>query len=146
MAKQDVEKDFDVFLVYSKDDECAANQVIKELIRKGKKTYAHYSDGKFNPGKPIVEGIKDAVEMSKIVLILLTSNALKSNWVTLELLLSFEKAVRSGEMCIRIVLYSITDEELKGLHEIESIPKYKLDFNRDNWIESLIENMDGKYT
>ena len=141
----DVDKTFDFFVVYCKVDEVLANHVNKELLRKGKKTYVHYSDGKFNPGKPIVEGIKDAVEMSKIVLILLTSNALKSNWVTLELLLSLEKAVRSGEMCIRIVLYSITDDELKDLHGIESIPKYKLDFNRDNWIDSLIENMDGKY-
>ena len=119
------EEHYDVFIVHSSENNALAKRINDGLMKQKLKTFAHYKEGGlFGIGKPIVEGIKDAVAKSRIVLVLLTPQAIKSNWVTLELLLSAEKSVGSGEMCIRLVLHDVTEEELKKekLMDLETIP------------------------
>ena len=69
---------YDVFLIHSTDDTNAAFQIKTELSQRGLKTYAHFDEGRtFGIGKPTVNSIMEAVSISKIVLILLTVNAIK---------------------------------------------------------------------
>ena len=74
------DKQYDVFLVHSSDDKEAAIKIKSSLSAKGLGVYAHYDEGSsFDIGKPTVDSIIGAVNMSKIVLILLTPNAIKVN-------------------------------------------------------------------
>ena len=74
------DKEYDVFLVHSSDDKEAAIQIKTSLSSKGLRVYAHYDEGsKFDIGKPTVDSIMSAVNASRIVLILLTPNAIKVN-------------------------------------------------------------------
>ena len=78
MMSGELEKEYDVFLVHCTDDKPLAIQVKEALSEKGLKIFAHYDEGTtFMIGKPTVDCIMGAVKISKIVLILMTENALK---------------------------------------------------------------------
>ena len=71
-------KTYDVFLVHSHDDKAAAVQIKSNLTAKGLEIYAHFDEGStFGIGKPTVNSIMEAVNMSRVVLILLSHNAVK---------------------------------------------------------------------
>lgn len=73
-----LEKEYDAFLVHCTDDKGTAMEIKQELSKKGLKIFAHYDEGStFKIGKPTVDSIAQAVKISRIVLILMTENALK---------------------------------------------------------------------
>ena len=74
------DKPYDVFLVHSSDDKKYAIQIKSSLSDRGLRIYAHYDEGgSFDIGKPTVDSIMGAVNTSRIVLILMTPNAIKVN-------------------------------------------------------------------
>ena len=73
-----LDKEYDVFLVHCTDDRDLAVTIKEGLATRGLNVFAHYDEGTtFNIGMPTVDCINKAVKISKIVLILLTENALK---------------------------------------------------------------------
>ena len=78
MMSEQLEKEYDVFLVHCTDDKDLAIQVKEALTAKGLKIFAHYDEGTtFKIGRATVDCIMEAVKISRIVLILMTENALK---------------------------------------------------------------------
>ena len=141
------QQQYDVFLVHSSEDNAKAMQINEALKAKDMNTWAHYKEGnEFFVGKPIFDNIIYAVERSKIVLILVTKNALHSSWVTFEMILSFEKSNREKSMCARLVFEGVTEEEKKKFltGDLELIPSVTIDFNKDKWVEELVEKINGK--
>ena len=147
MTTQDVST-YDVFLVHSSEDEKIAHDIDVALIENGLKTYAHYrseEDG-FSVGKFVTDNIRHAVQNSRLVLILVTSNAVTSRWVTFEIVLSIEKSFVEDSMCVRLVFQGMSDEEIKQFKtgDIEYIPYYVLDFDNEAWKTDLVEKINGK--
>ena len=71
-------KKYDVFLVHSSDDKDVAIKIKAGLHAKELEVYAHFDEGSsFGIGKPTVNSIMEAVNLSQTVLILLTQNAIK---------------------------------------------------------------------
>ena len=78
MSSEQLEKEYDIFLVHCTDDQSLAVKVKEALTSKGLKIFAHYDEGStFKIGRATVDCIMEAVKISRIVLILMTENALK---------------------------------------------------------------------
>ena len=69
---------YDVYLVHSHDGKAAATHIKRDLEGKGLKVYAYFDESStFDIGKPTVNSIMEAVNMSHVVLILLTHNVVE---------------------------------------------------------------------
>ena len=141
MASAPGGKKFDVFLVHRSEDNNLADQITKGLTARGLKVYTE-----FQFGKTIIDNIIHGLEHSKTILILLTKNLLDSDWVKFEVKLALDKSVSENVMCLRLILNKITEEEKKKFADgtvLERIPAVNLDFNKESWIDELLENING---
>ena len=153
MAEQDhTGHQYDVFIVHSSDDEGIARQINETLKENGLKTYVHFQsndeeDGFFT-GKFVFDNITYAVQKSKTVLILVTENALRSSWVTFEIILSIEKSFQQESLCLRLVFHGISDEEIRRFKtgDLEYIPDFVLDLENETWKPDLVAKVKGKCT
>lgn len=146
-ASPDQEEKYDVFLVHSSDDNETAHIINLALQEKGFKTFAHYKEGiEFPAGRPVFDNIIHAVKSSEIILILLTKQALRSQWVTFEVLMGLEKSHREDNMCVRLVFQGVSEKERnefkKGCYHW--IPDVLLDFNKDSWKDDLASKLREK--
>ncbi|XP_053404231.1 uncharacterized protein LOC123554295 [Mercenaria mercenaria] len=138
------EQEYDVFLVHSSEDNYTAHQINKGLKHEGFNTYAHYKEGvEFPAGRPVFDNIIHAVKQSKIILILLTKNAMKSHWVTFEVLMGLEKSHRENKMCVRLVFQGVSETERKEFKKgaFHWIPDVIIDFNKDTWMKDLADKL-----
>lgn len=144
MAEKESER-FNVFIVHKSEDQDTAELINKGLREKGLRTCAHYEDFKF--GKSVFDNILGAISHSDTVLILLTKNALKSSWVSFEVLMSLEKSQREGHMCLRILFVDVTEAEKKTFMRgtLELIPEITVDFNKEKWQDNLVEKINEKF-
>ncbi|XP_060603164.1 uncharacterized protein LOC132756179 [Ruditapes philippinarum] len=149
MATSTTEQDekYDVFLVHSSEDNGTADTINTALNEMGLKTFAHYKEGvEFPAGRPVFDNILHAVKQSKIVLVLLTQNAIKSQWVTFEILMGLEKSHREDEMCVRLVFEGISEKEREEFKKgsLDAIPDVVLDFNKESWKQTLVDKINER--
>lgn len=140
------EEDYDVFLVHSSEDNTTAHVINAALQKTGFKTYAHYKEGvEFPAGRPVFDNIIHAVNCSKIILVLLTKQALRSQWVTFEVLMGLEKSHREENMCVRLVFQGVSDTERSEFKKgsYHWIPDVVVDFNKESWIDELTATLKG---
>lgn len=144
MAEKPDEK-YDVFIVHTEDDHDVASQINKGLQEMGMKTSAHYED--FSFGRSVFSNVIDLITNSKVVLILITSEALSSSWVSFEILMALEKANREQTMCLRLVFADVPDKEKAAFKHgtLRLIPDFTIDFNKDNWKKELVRNIKEKF-
>lgn len=144
---ESLEKEYDVFLVHCTDDRDLAIQIKQGLASKGLNVFAHYDEGTvFEIGMPTVDCINKAVKISKIVLILLTENALQSHWVSYEILLSLERSHREKSMCCRICMVGISEEERAKYQtgELKLIPSVIIDLKDESWVDEIVNNIKAE--
>ena len=97
--------DYDAFVSFNVDDiKWVKYNLIVELEQKrGLKLCIHHRD--FRPGLPIEDNIVDAIERSRKVILMLSSNFVKSNWCHFEVQMARNKLIEKGyDIIVPVIL------------------------------------------
>ncbi len=72
----------DIFISYSSQDQARANEIYKSIIEEGGKAFL--SSKSLNPGDDFAEEIRNQLNTSRELWLVLSPNSLKSEWVLTE--------------------------------------------------------------
>ena len=147
--QQDIQHDYEAFLIYSLVDENLAKAVWQSLKNKGLNITQHRDpDGPFQYKASCFDNMVNAIEKSEKVLVLFTKAAVDSGFVSLEMMLALEKSQRTGQLCLYLIAVGLQEDEICALKHglLGSVPHIPVNFNRENWEENLLEKLRGKFT
>ena len=88
-------KEYDLFVCHSGDDMLEVRQLCNELEERYK-LKCMIADRDFDPGKPISDNVRDFMEISNKVLILVTPTFLTSHWCRTESLQALDTKTSDG--------------------------------------------------
>ncbi|KAK5849964.1 hypothetical protein PBY51_014256 [Eleginops maclovinus] len=117
---------YDAFISYNTHDE---SWVIKELVpkleaEKGFRLCLHHRD--FEPGKPIIENITDAIYGSRKTICVISHKYLESEWCSREIqVASFRLFDEQKDVLILVFLEDIPSPQLSDYHRIRKLLKKK---------------------
>uniref|UniRef100_A0A8C7KJW3 Toll-like receptor 13 n=1 Tax=Oncorhynchus kisutch TaxID=8019 RepID=A0A8C7KJW3_ONCKI len=115
---------YDAFISYNTHDEC---WVVRELLpelegEQGWKLCLHHRD--FQPGKPIIENITDAIYRSRKTICVITHRYLQSEWCSREIqVASFRLFDEQKDVLILVLLEEIPDHQLSPYHRMRRLVK-----------------------
>ncbi|KAI9516781.1 hypothetical protein NQZ68_013839 [Dissostichus eleginoides] len=115
---------YDAFISYNTHDE---PWVIKELVPKleeeqGFKLCLHHRD--FEPGKPIIENITDAIYGSRKTICVISRKYLESEWCSREIqVASFRLFDEQKDVLVLVFLEDIPTSQLSAYHRIRKLLK-----------------------
>nr|XP_046148596.1 toll-like receptor 13 isoform X1 [Oncorhynchus gorbuscha] len=115
---------YDAFVSYNTHDEC---WVVRELLpelegEQGWKLCLHHRD--FQPGKPIIENITDAIYRSRKTICVITHRYLQSEWCSREIqVASFRLFDEQKDVLILVFLEEIPDHQLSPYHRMRRLVK-----------------------
>ncbi|KAL3848165.1 hypothetical protein ACJMK2_019039 [Sinanodonta woodiana] len=130
----------DVFLVHSNySDDIRKAEYIYTILERNNLSCVPSAIGQI--GKPLLEGTVYMIEHSVKTLVLVTLESFKIPWLKLDLILALENAVHSRKACVRLLVEGDQREEFKELGLLGSVPYLSVDFNRSDWEEKLLEEV-----
>ncbi|XP_038829246.1 toll-like receptor 13 [Salvelinus namaycush] len=115
---------YDAFVSYNTHDE---SWVVRELLpelegEQGWKLCLHHRD--FQPGKPIIENITDAIYRSRKTICVITHRYLESEWCSREIqVASFRLFDEQKDVLILVFLEEIPDHQLSPYHRMRRLVK-----------------------
>ncbi len=86
---------YSLFLCYSHHDGIFAKRLYTNLQRQGVRCW--FAPHDLQPGTPIVRGIEEAIHVHEKLLLILSADAVTSNWVQQEVEAALYKEVNSGQ-------------------------------------------------
>ena len=100
---------FDAFIIFANEDfNWVRHHFLPEIeSNAGMKACVHHRD--FVPGRPIIDNIGEAFEISRKAIVVMSNNFLKSSWCMFEFDMAYAISVTRGYRSIVVVLM----EELK---------------------------------
>lgn len=131
---------FDVFISYSSEDKIIADEIQNLLQKEG---FRVWKDNRLKPGDYFASEIFRAIRNSKVFLLLLSDNAIKSNFVKEEL--SHAKSHSIYKEYPKIFPVIIKEMILEVFPEISNVQRHKLfDLNDESRIIQLMDDMQMK--
>ncbi|CAB1320395.1 unnamed protein product [Coregonus sp. 'balchen'] len=115
---------YDAFVSYNTHDE---PWVLRELLpelegKQGWRLCLHHRD--FQPGKPIIENITDAIYGSRKTICVISQNYLESEWCSREIqVASFRLFDEQKDVLILVFLEEIPDQQLSPYHRMRRLLK-----------------------
>ncbi|XP_064874114.1 toll-like receptor 13 [Oncorhynchus nerka] len=117
---------YDAFVSYNTHDEpWVPRELLTELEgQQGWKLCLHHRD--FQPGKPIIENITDAIYWSRKTICVISRHCLESEWCSREIqVASFRLFDEQKDVLILVFLEEIADQQLSPYHRMRRLLKRK---------------------
>ena len=143
---EQVQKKYDVFMVYTDSDKDLAIHVERSLKKKDLSVISQLDPTAFPEGTPIFDNVTKHLDSSSKTLIILTEKSYKNSWIHLETILSAEKSIKEGKMMLRVLVRDLSKKRIEFLKMglLEKVPI--ITFNVSNeWETDLHEFVTSKF-
>ena len=126
-----------MFLIYAGKDEETVKEIYDGLQGQGLRCAAQFDTETFSPGKPIMATIEQLIRVSEKTVLVLTKNALESNWISLEIILALEQSQQRTDQDLALRLLLVDTDEKSGkdlkIGLLADIPDRFLDSKYNDW-------------
>ena len=121
-----------VFVCHNRGDKSTAERIAKEIIRAGHEAFFDKWD--IRPGDSLIEKISEGISGSSYLLVLLSKNSVKSNWVRKELEIALARQIKDKH--IKVIPCLLEDCDIPVFLEPIAYADFRLSFARG--IEELL--------
>ena len=124
-----------VFVCHNREDKPTAERIAVEMIRVGHEAFFDKWD--IHPGDSLIEKISDGISDSSYLLVLLSKNSIKSNWVRRELEIALARQI--ADKAITVIPCLLEDCEIPVFLQPISYADFRNSFERG--IEELMPSI-----
>lgn len=121
-----------VFVCHNREDKPTAERIAIEIVRAGHEAFFDKWD--IRPGDSLIEKISEGISESSYLLVLLSKNSVKSNWVKKELEIALARQIKHKH--IKVIPCLLEDCDIPVFLEPIAYADFRLSFERG--IEELL--------